>query len=77
MFGGWVYGMNPKERLFFLVGICALWIIWLSRNRLIFLDFYFSFYHYAFGMNLVAAQWFDGIWLVPLFVIIQSRVLFT
>jgi hypothetical protein len=37
MFGGWVYGMNPKERQIFLVGIGAmLWAMWLSRNDVVF-----------------------------------------
>jgi hypothetical protein len=41
------------------------------------MDFYFSFYHYTSGLNLVAAQWLDGVSLVPLFVIIWPDVLFT
>jgi hypothetical protein len=32
-----VYGMNPKDRQIFLIGICAmLWVIWLSRNDIVF-----------------------------------------
>jgi hypothetical protein len=37
MIGGWVYGMNPKDRQIFLIGIGAmLWVIWLSRNDIVF-----------------------------------------
>jgi hypothetical protein len=41
------------------------------------MNFYFSFYHYASGLSLVAAQWLDGVSLVPFLVIIQPRVLST
>jgi hypothetical protein len=37
MSGGWVYGMNPKERHIFLVGIgVILWVIWLSHIDVVF-----------------------------------------
>jgi hypothetical protein len=42
-----------------------------------FLMNFYVFCHYATSLSLVAAQWLDGVSLVPLFVIIRPCVLFT
>jgi hypothetical protein len=37
VFGGWVQGMNDKDRKILLVGVGdMLWSIWLSRNDIVF-----------------------------------------
>jgi hypothetical protein len=37
IFGGWLYGMSQKERQIFLIEIgVMLWVIWLSRNDVVF-----------------------------------------